>query len=169
MKARRATLADADAIYRLIALYAEEGLLLPRSEEEIACNIGNFLVLRNKDGVAGCVALESYGPDLAEIRSLAVSPELRERGVGARLTKFAIKEARRRRIARLFAVTSAPEFFLRQGFASAPRQSLIEKIERDCRACPKRRSCNLVAVVANVLPSPLPLPILNDSLVTVQA
>lgn len=169
MKARKATHVDADAIYRLIAGYAEEGLLLPRSEEEIARNISNFLVLMNKERLAGCVALESYGPDLAEIRSLAISPEIRGRGLGARLTKFAIQEARRRRIARLFAVTGAPEFFVRQGFGRASRQSLTEKIERDCRACPKRRSCKLVAVVANVLPSTLPLPISNDSLVIVQA
>jgi len=72
-------------------------------------------------------------------------------------------EARRREITRVFAVTHAPHFFLHRGFAAVSRQSLTEKIERDCRACPMRRSCKLVAVVATVIPDRITLPILRDS------
>ena len=169
MKARRAIISDAAAIYALIAHFAGLGLLLPRAEEEIRRNISHFLVHKMKGRVAGCVALESYGPDLAEIRSLAVVPEIQGRGMGAGLLEFALAEARRREIARVFAVTHAPDFFLHRGFAAVSRQSLTEKIERDCRTCPKRRSCKLVAVVATVIPERVTLPILSDSaaLVTV--
>jgi N-acetylglutamate synthase-like GNAT family acetyltransferase len=163
MRARRAKTADADAIYRLIALYAGEGLLLPRAEEEIRRNISHFLVFEEKGRVVSCVALESYGADLAEIRSLAVDPKLRGRRLGSRLIEFALTDARRRRIARVFAVTHAPEFFLRHGFAAGSRQSLTEKLERDCRSCSKRRSCKLVAVIATVIPERVVLPILVDS------
>jgi amino-acid N-acetyltransferase len=163
MRARRAKISDAEAIYRMIAEYAEQGLLLPRAEEEIRLNIAHFLVLHEKEKLIGCVALETYGSDLAEIRSLAAAPEARGRGIGSRAILFALEEARRRGIVRVFAVTHAPEFFVRQGFQVAKRQSLTEKIERDCRACPKRRSCRLAAVIATVIPERAFLPILSDS------
>jgi N-acetylglutamate synthase-like GNAT family acetyltransferase len=169
MRARRAKLADAQAIYRLIAHYVREGMLLPRAEEEIRRNISHFLVFEEKGRVVSCVGLESYGADLAEIRSLAVDPELRGRRLGSRLIDFAITDARRRRIARVFAVTHAPEFFLRHGFAAGSRQSLTEKLERDCRTCSKRRSCKLVAVIATVIPDRVALPILSDSAAPVSA
>ena len=138
-------------------------MLLPRAEEEIRRNISHFLVHKIEGRVVSCVALERYGSDLAEIRSLAVVPEMHGRGVGAGLLEFVLAEARRREIARVFAVTHAPDFFLRRGFAAVSRQSLTEKIERDCRGCPKRRTCNLVAVVATIMPERITLPILNDS------
>ncbi len=152
MKTRRARRADAPAIHRLIAHYAAEGLLLPREEPEIREHVGRFLILEENHQLAGCVALESYGAGLAEIRSLAVDPEYRGCGLGARLIEFALAEARRRKIARVFAVTQAPKFFLRKGFQASSRAAIPEKLARDCCACPKLLSCQLVAVVAELFP-----------------
>ena len=92
------------------------------------------------------------GPE--EVRSLAVAPEARGQGfnVGDRLMKAALDTARRRKIARLFAVTHRPEFFSRYGFVPGPRQAVPEKVERDCVGCPKERKCTLVAAVAVVCP-----------------
>jgi amino-acid N-acetyltransferase len=163
MKARRARSSDTRAIFELIAGYAEQGLLLPRAEDEIQRNISHFLVHEENEHVVSCVALESYGADLAEIRSLAVDPELRGRRAGTKLLEFALAEARRCGIGRVFAVTHAPDFFTRQGFEPTSRNALTEKIERDCRACPKRRSCQLIAVVATLIPERVALPILGDS------
>jgi N-acetylglutamate synthase-like GNAT family acetyltransferase len=169
MRARRARASDAGAIFGLIAFYADTGLLLPRAVDEIRRNISHFLVHEEKKRVVSCVALEEYGADLAEIRSLAVAPELRGRGTGAKLLNFALKEAREHGIVRVFAVTHAPDFFVRQGFAAASRHALTEKIERDCRTCSKRRSCQLTAVVATVIPERVALPILGDSATPVSA
>ena len=90
MKARRAKLSDVRAIFELISGYAQQGLLLPRAEDEIQRNISHFLVHEDKKRVVSCVALESYGTDLAEIRSLAVDPELRGRRAGTKLLEFAL-------------------------------------------------------------------------------
>lgn len=162
MKTRRAQIADAAAIHHLVAPYAAEGLLLARTEEEIRRNISHFLVQEENRRIIGCLALESYGSDLAEIRSLAVSPERRREGLGAKLIEFALREARHRGIARVFAVTHAPQFFERQGFAAGSRKTLAEKVERDCRACPQHRTCELVAVIAMVIPERVILPVLGD-------
>jgi amino-acid N-acetyltransferase len=167
MRARTARMGDAAAVHRVIAHYAGEGLLLPRTEAEIREHIARFLVLVEKrsgeEKVLGCVALEPYGPDLAEIRSLAVAPEARGQGrnVGDRLMNAAMATARRRKIARLFAVTHRPDFFSRYGFTPGPRQAVPEKVQRDCVGCPKERKCTLVATVAVVCPERELLPVLN--------
>ncbi len=160
MKPRRARPADLAAIYSLIAHYAQSGLLLPRSETELRAHLRNFFVLEGAGGVAGCIALEPYGPDLAEIRSLAVRPGAQGRGLGRRLVRFALTVARRRKIARVFALTESPEFFLRQGFELSTRHAVPEKIARDCNTCPKRRRCQLAAVVITLLPAQVVLPVL---------
>lgn len=161
MRMRRARLGDAPAIYGLIAQYAAEGILLARSEENIREHIAQFLVCVSKRCIAGCVALESYGESLAEIRSLAVSPELRGSGLGGKLVQFALEEAHARNIARVFAVTHAPDFFVRQGFSLSSRSALSEKIERDCNTCPKARRCRLAAVVATLAAERDAFPILE--------
>ena len=163
MRARRAKRADVVAIHALVAKYAAQGLLLPRTEDEIRAHIGHFLVLAEQEHIAGCVALEPYGAELAEIRSVAVDDTTRGRGLGAKLVQFALAEAKRRGFARVFAVTHAPEFFQRQGFALSHRRALPEKIERDCNGCPKQRSCHLAAVVAVVHPERVALPLLASS------
>jgi N-acetylglutamate synthase-like GNAT family acetyltransferase len=169
MRARTARAADAIAVHRVIAHYAGEGSLLPRTEDEIRRHISHFLVLVEKrneeEKLLGCVALEPYGADLAEIRSLAVAPDARGHGynVGDRLIKAAIDTARRRKIARLFAVTHRPEFFSRYGFTPGPRQMVPEKIERDCATCPKEHRCKLVATVAVVFPERDVLPVVNGA------
>jgi len=161
VKARRARLKDVAAIHALITHYAAQGLLLPRTEDEIRLHASRFLVLEEGGRVIGCVALESYGADLAEVRSLAVDPAIRGRGLGVRLLRFALATAKRRKIARVFAVTHAPEFFGRLGFVASSRWALPEKIARDCRTCPKAEKCELVAMIAAVIPERAMLPILE--------
>jgi amino-acid N-acetyltransferase len=162
-------MSDAAAVHRVIAHYAGEGLLLPRTEAEIREHISRFLVLVEKrngvEKVFGCVALEPYGSDLAEVRSLAVAPDARGQGrnVGDRLMKAAMDAARRRKIARLFAVTHRPDFFSRYGFVPGPRQAVPEKVERDCVGCPKERKCTLIATVAVICPERELLPVLSGS------
>ncbi len=169
MRARIARMSDASAVHRVIAHYAGEGLLLPRTEAEIREHISRFLVLVEKrngqEKILGCVALEPYGSDLAEVRSLGVAPDARGQGrnVGDRLMKAAIDTARRRKIARLFAVTHRPDFFSRYGFVPGPRQAVPEKVERDCVGCPKERKCTLVATVAVICPERELLPVLSGS------
>lgn len=150
MSTRRALTQDVEAIARLIGHYAGEGLLLARSREEIRAGIDRFLVALEGRKIAGCVALESYGRELAEIRSVAVEPTARGRGLGEELLRAAMAEARRRGYARVFAMTRAQEFFLRHGFQAVERQELPEKNERDCVRCPHAAHCRLVAVSATI-------------------
>ena len=161
MRMRRARPADAPAIYALIARYAAEGILLARTEANICEHIAQFLVCISNRSIVGCVALESYNANLSEIRSLAVSPEQRGSGLGGKLLQFALEEAQARNIARIFAVTHAPDFFVRRGFTLSSRRALPEKVERDCNTCPKARNCRLTAVVATLASDRDSFPILQ--------
>lgn len=161
MRARRARSSDAEAIHALIAEYAAEGVLLPRTLESVRAQISNFLVIEQKREIVGCLSVEIYGSALAEIRSLAVRRQIRGKGLGSKLVAFALLEAQKKRIARVFAVTHAPEFFLRHGFVASSRRALPEKLERDCCICSKAKACRLTAVIANVIPERITLPVLN--------
>jgi N-acetylglutamate synthase-like GNAT family acetyltransferase len=163
MRVRRARVADIPEIRALIAHYAGEGILLPRDEDDIRRQLDGFLVIVDRSGLAGCVSLEIYHPALAEIRSLAVAPAQIGRGLGARLVKAALDLAERRRISRVFALTSSPEFFVRQGFEPSTRHSLHEKIDRDCVHCSKARTCLLSALVVNLSQVPAAFHILDET------
>lgn len=155
IKSRVARSGDAMAIHALIEHFAAQGILLPRTLENVKECVSHFFVMEKDGEIIGCVALEPYGSDLAEVRSLAVSGGHEGHGLGARLLRFALVTAKRRKIARVFAVTHAPEFFTRQGFALTRRQAIPEKIEHDCNTCPKRDDCHLTAVIYRVSPAAL--------------
>lgn len=161
MRARRARPSDAEAIHALIADYAADGILLPRSLQNVCEQIPSFLVIEEKRQIIGCVCLENYGAGLAEIRSLAVGRDIRGKGLGGKLVTFALAEARKKRIARVFAVTHAPKFFIQHGFSASSRRAVPEKIERDCCTCPKANGCRLSAVIATVIPESIALPVLD--------
>jgi N-acetylglutamate synthase-like GNAT family acetyltransferase len=152
------------AIHALVARYAAQGLLLPRLEEEIRAHVDRFLVIVEGRKLMGCVALEPYGSELAEIRSVAVDDGARGRGLGARLIEYALAEARRRGYARVFATTHAPEIFTHHGFKAISRHVVPEKIERDCRTCPKSNHCEKLALVAVLAPERIALPILQPAI-----
>ena len=159
MRIRRARAEDAGAVGALLAVYVEQGLLLPRTPEAIRGAIGDFLVAVDGGAVLGCVALEFYGArrnGLAEIRSLAVVPDARGTGLGACLLEAAVKRAQRQGTARVFAVTRAANFFERSGFSLVPSGMPPEKVARDCLACPKAASCRLVALSRDLVPAHSP-------------
>jgi amino-acid N-acetyltransferase len=156
MRIRRARAEEAPAIAALLAVYAEQGLLLPRTLDEIRGAIGNFLVALDAGSVMGCVALEYYGArrnGLAEIRSLAVAAAARGTGLGGRLLKAAVMQACRQGTARVFAVTRSAKFFERHEFQRAPGGMPAEKVARDCAVCPKAAGCTLVALSRELAPA----------------
>lgn len=71
----------------------------------------------------GVVALEEVG-SVALLRSLAVAPEFRGRGLGAALVAHAEATAKNRGIAELYLLTtSARAFFAGRGYHEIPRSS----------------------------------------------
>lgn len=75
-----------------------------------------FLVADLDGVIVGCGALHVMWEDVAEIRTLAVSPEVKGRGVGSRILAALIHQARIVGVDRLFCLTFETEFFGRHGF-----------------------------------------------------
>jgi len=78
--------------------------------------------------VVGCAALHVIWEDLAEIRTLAVSPEYRRRGVGDQLLDSLVSDARALGVERLFCLTFETEFFGRHGFSPIDGQAVTPEV-----------------------------------------
>ena len=166
MSIRSAVRADADAIHGLIAAHVSDGTLLPRSVEEIARNIRDFVVAERGGKIIGCGALHVYGAHLVEIRSITVRIDHRRRGLGRALVRALLRRANGRDVV-LF--TRRPEFFATFGFAVVDRNRVPEKFYKDCRLCPRRHACDEIAMAIGELSTAgatVPVPNVREMVVT---
>jgi len=153
IRTRNAVLPDVEPIHAIIQPYADEGTLLPRSVPELCENVRDFVVAEDDGQIVGCGALHLYGTHLAEIRSIAVSPPAKGRGVGRALEDALTEEARRHAVTCVCLFTRTPEFFGHLGFEVARRAELPDKIYKDCVHCPKLTDCDEVAMVMGKIPA----------------
>ncbi|MCW5981282.1 MAG: N-acetyltransferase [Bryobacteraceae bacterium] len=147
MTIRKATMRDIPGLLDIINSYASTGIMLPRSEFEMAENIRDFLVTENSGGVTGCGALHFYTPVAGEIRSIAVDPLQKGNGLGRMLVEALEAEARQCELEMLFAFTYVPGFFRKSGFLEVDRSELPLKAWKDCMRCPKFQCCDEIAMV----------------------
>ncbi len=150
MKIRHAKISDAKAIAALINCYAEHDKMLFRSLAEIYENLQMFVVAEEDEAVVGCCALEIIWSDLAEIKSLAVAPGQKGKGLGRALVEAAVEQARHLGVPRVFALTLEARFFERVGFAVVKKEELPMKVWSDCARCPKQQECDEVAVARSL-------------------
>jgi len=150
--ARTAVLSDVDHIHAIIEPYAGEGVLLPRSKGELRENVRDFVVAEDDGQIVGCGALHLYGMHLAEIRSIAVLPAIKSRGIGRLLVDALLAESRRQSVGCVCLFTRTPGFFAHLGFDVAQRQDLPDKIYKDCVHCPRLTDCDEIAMVKGKIP-----------------
>lgn len=150
---QKAKLRDIPDIVALINAYAANGQMLPRTEFEMSENIRDFSVAYDHGKLVGCAALHFYTPTMAEVRSLAVAPDLQRSGIGRSLVKGLEAEARENDLEAIFAFTYAPVFFARMGFSQVERGELPLKVWKDCLRCPKFHACDEIAVIKRYRPT----------------
>lgn len=136
--ARRARADDVDAILSVIETYVERHVLLPRSREEVAGDIGAWWVAELNGQVVGCAALRDFGGGLGELRSLSVVEAAHGRGLGEMLVRAIVRDAQRAGIDRLFAITRNPGYFARHGFAELPMEEVPGVLGADRVPWPRR-------------------------------
>lgn len=146
-RVRPATAADATAIHALIADHLEEGRLLPRALDEITAHVDRFVVAVHGRRVIGCADLTPLSDAVAEVRSLVVDAEWRSHGAGSKIIDALKQKAADAGFDRLCAFTHSPGYFVRIGFSLVPHSEVPEKIEADCRACPKFGRCGQYAAI----------------------
>jgi amino-acid N-acetyltransferase len=123
MAYRRATPADFTAVRALLELCE-----LP-TQDLTPRHLERFLVCRDGQRLVGSVALEVLG-DLGLLRSLAVAPEVRGRGLAHDLWVEARAEARRLGLRRLYLLTTtAAGLFSRWGFETVARDAVPKAVQ----------------------------------------
>ncbi|GIW17586.1 MAG: acetyltransferase [Tepidiforma sp.] len=154
-----ARLADAAAIHALVTYWADRGDMLHRPIGEIYEAIRDFKVARIGGEIVGCGSLHIMGPDLAEVRSLAVAESAQGRGVGAAIVAACVEDARAFGLERVFALTYRPGFFQKQGFRLANVMEFPQKVWNECVRCPFFTNCKEVAVVLDLRGPDLSVPL----------
>jgi amino-acid N-acetyltransferase len=144
---KKATVQDAKSIHSLINRFAQKDEMLPRSLNEIYENIRNFFICKDKNKIIGVSALHIMWENLAEIRSIAVLKDYRNRGVGKKLIDRCLNEAKELGIRKVYILTNNPAYFIKTGFKDIDKNSLPQKIWGDCLTCPKFPECDEVAVI----------------------
>ena len=152
MEIRQASLTDISPLLGLINAYASQGVMLPRTEFEMAENIRDFQVAFESGRLVGCGALHFYTPTSGEIRSLAVEPGLKTRGIGRRLVETLETDALANDLHSLFAFTYVDGFFRKLGYQEVDRGELPLKAWKDCLRCPKFQACDEIAMLKRLKP-----------------
>lgn len=113
-------------------LEAVQGLLrqvgLPT--EGVAGHFRHFSVAEFNGKIVGCVGLEPYGRAVL-LRSLAVTREFQNRGLGSRLAEHSLHQAANLGLNDVFLLTTTAEgFFRRFGFTKIARENAPEQIRQ---------------------------------------
>jgi amino-acid N-acetyltransferase len=147
LRIRKARIADIKEIQKLVNEFARREEMIPRSINELYENIRDFVVSEEKGKIHGVCALHILWEDLAEIRSLAVKKESQRMGIGKKMVKKCLDEAKALGVKRVFALTYRPFFFKKMGFADIDKSDLPQKIWGDCIRCPKFPECDEFALI----------------------
>ncbi|MGP4018143.1 amino-acid N-acetyltransferase [Saccharopolyspora sp. 5N708] len=115
VQVRPARVRDARAIKALIDHYAGK-VVLGKELVTLYEDIQEFWVAEQDNRILGCGALHVLWEDLAEIRTVAVDPIAKGRGIGHALVARLIATAADLGLSRIFVLTFETEFFGRHGF-----------------------------------------------------
>ena len=147
----KAKLSDIPSMQKLVEDEVREGIILPRSDDEVATNIRSYVLAKDGDRLIGYGALHIHSPSLAEIRSLIVDKEYRGKRVGVSLVDFCIKEAKELGLKTLLVLTYLPQFFEKLGFREIDKTAIPEhKIWADCIKCIHFPKCDEVSLIYKI-------------------
>ncbi len=131
---RRARTSDVPRIKRLVDTYAGR-ILLEKNLVTLYESVQEFWVAELGGAVVGCGALHVLWADLGEVRTVAVDPQVRGRGIGHAIVGRLLQVARELQLERLFVLTFETEFFGRHGFAEIEGTPVTAEVyEEMCRS-----------------------------------
>lgn len=123
---RPATIDDIAGLLGLIAPLEQQGVLVPRSREQLELDIEHFALMERDGAIIGCRALLPLpAPRCAELACLAVDPQWQRDGRAAALLAQAEQSARAAGIDQLYVLTTrAVHWFVEQGFVVSSPEAL---------------------------------------------
>ncbi|WP_295803045.1 amino-acid N-acetyltransferase [uncultured Microbulbifer sp.] len=146
---RRARITDVGGILGLIRPLEKQGILVRRSREKLEAEIDHFTLVEVDGTPVACAALYPILDDqgdtvAAEVACVAIHPEFRGGGRGAKLLQHLERQARALDLGEIYVLTTQTEhWFIERGFTQvavsdlpASRQSLYN-IQRNSRVLRK--------------------------------
>jgi len=145
----KAKLSDIVAMQELVSSEVKDGIILNRSEDEVATNIRSYVLAKDEGKIVGYAALHIHSRRLAEIRSLIVDESYRGQNIGHELVQFTLDEAKALGVEDdVLVLTYLPGFFHKLDFKEIDKEVIPEhKIWADCIKCIHFPVCNEVALV----------------------
>ncbi len=122
------------AIKHLVDTYAGK-ILLEKNLVTLYEAIQEFWVAELGDEIVGCGALHVMWSDLGEVRTVAVAPAVKGRGIGHAIVEHLLGVARDLQLKRLFVLTFETEFFGAHGFTEIEGTPVTAEVyEEMCRS-----------------------------------
>jgi len=145
----KAKLSDIPQMQALVTAEVKDGIILNRTEDEVATNIRSYVLAKDEGTLVGYTALHIHSKRLAEIRSLIVDESYRGQSVGKRMVEFTLREAKELGVEEdVLVLTYLPQFFEKLNFNEINKEVIPEhKIWADCIKCIHFPICNEVALV----------------------
>ena len=119
---------DISQVLSLIRPFVLEGILLPRTENQLEASYNDYIIYEIDGAVRACCALHIYDRNQAEIAALAVEESYAHIGIGPKLIEYCISKAKTINVSSLFILTTqTADWFEKQGFIPDKIESIPEK------------------------------------------
>jgi len=150
IQVRPAQVQDVEQMYQLMLPFMLDKTLITRDQDDIFEHLQEFIIAFKGDALVGVTALHVYDSNLAEVRSLVVSPKAQRMSIGHKLVKACEDMGKQLGVTRIFALTYIDKFFIEQGYTIVAKESLPQKVWTVCIHCPKFSHCDEIAMVKNI-------------------
>jgi len=150
MEYKKLTFNEVEQVHKLLNDYAAEGLMLSRSRNSIYENIRDYIIAVEDGKVVGVGALHMVWEKLAEIRSLAIKAEYKNKSIGREIVARLEKDGKELGVETFFALTYQPGFFEKCDYEQVPNNILPQKVWKECVHCPKYPYCDEIGMIKKV-------------------
>ncbi|MFC3867972.1 N-acetyltransferase [Helicobacter equorum] len=145
------TIKDIPQMRALVSDEVRRGVILERSEDEMANAIRSYHIVRDNGDIVGFCALYVYSSTLGELRSLIVKENHRNKGIASALIESIKQEARDLGLQEVLVLTYKEKLFQKLGFVIIDKKLLPNhKIWADCIKCKHFPICDEIALIAKV-------------------
>ena len=119
---------DIPSVLAIMRPNVECGKLLPRTEEQIAATLEDYIVYELDGGVHACAALHFYDDGQAEIAAVAVDENYAHMGIGPKLMDNLIEQAVQAEATSIFIMTTqTADWFENLGFEESDLTTIPEE------------------------------------------
>jgi amino-acid N-acetyltransferase len=130
IKIRKATEADIKDIKTILSFFFLD-------TDNVEKNLPEFILAEKDNKILGCACLDIG--NIVELRSIAVLPAQRNKGVGSKLVEAVLERAKELTDV-IYLRTTSPVFFEKMGFVRLPDKEK-KVIWKDCEECDKFDIC----------------------------